>query len=110
MIGIDIVDLTRIVDDYDKIGDRILSTNEKKQMLTYESKLSKISYVGGRFAAKEAYVKASGDKTVIFKNVEVIDDKNGKPHIYINAREVGEVSIAHDGYAIAVVNLYEENK
>lgn len=106
MIGIDIVDLERIQDDYDRIGDRILSPREKAQLLTYGAKTSKISYVGGRFAAKEAYVKASGNKAVDFRKIEILNDSQGRPHIYLNEREIGEVSIAHDGFAVAVVNLF----
>ncbi len=110
MIGVDIINLARISDDFERLGERILSDKEKTQLLTYQTKTSKISYIGGRFAAKEAYVKASGDKLVDFQTVEVINDQDGRPHIYVKNEEIGEVSIAHDGYAIAIVSLFKENK
>ncbi|MFA6796153.1 MAG: holo-ACP synthase [Bacilli bacterium] len=110
MLGVDIVNLERIKDNYDDLARRLLSDKERAQLLTYKAKTSKISYIGGRFAAKEAYVKASGNKLVNYKEVEIIDDMNGRPHIYINDCEIGEVSIAHDGYAIAVVSLFKEKK
>jgi len=110
VIGVDIVCLDRIKDTYEQMAKRLLSERENVQLLTYVDKSCKISYVAGRFAAKEAYVKASGNKAVNFKTVEILDDEDGEPHIFLEGNEIGEVSIAHDGYAIAFVNLTQGEK
>lgn len=98
-IGIDIVDLKRVAKQLNKLSERILTPGEITQYLGF-SEIRKIEYLAGRFAAKEAYYKASGDRSLGFKDIEIIDDEFGIPHI----NKKGFISISHErDYAVAVV-------
>ena len=63
-------------------------------------------HLAGRFAAKEAVFKALGDKGLNWKDVQILNDSEGKPHcVILNGRakkmEV-HVSISHvKNYAVA---------
>ena len=59
-IGIDLVELDRLKELMsDRFIDRILSPEEKKQYLNIAAENTKLSFIGGRFAAKEALFKAT---------------------------------------------------
>jgi holo-[acyl-carrier protein] synthase len=101
VLGIDIVELKRIENVLKKHGDkfvnRILSESEKK---IYFSRKNKIEFLAGRFAAKEAFIKAN--ESLPFNEIEILNDKNGKP--YIKGFESYKVSISHEKkYAVAAV-------
>lgn len=104
MIGVDILNLKRIETSYNKIASRFLSSREIAQLEKKNSNKSKIEYVGGRYASKEAFIKAYGN-SIDFKDVEILNDDMGKPHIYYKGKECGEVSISHDEYVISFVIL-----
>ena len=87
-LGTDIVNINRIQKIYSKYGnhflDKILTESEKKT-----SKLKNIETIAKRFAAKEAISKAIGygfSKGIHFKNIEIYNDKNGKPCANINGK------------------------
>ena len=87
-LGTDIVNINRIQKIYSKYGnhflDKILTVSEKK---TPKSK--NIETIAKRFAAKEAISKAIGygfSKGIHFKNIEIYNDKNGKPCANINGK------------------------
>ena len=81
-IGVDIIENKRIkksIKNY-KFKNRIYSLKELKQ-----SSLSKdkSKFFSKRFAAKEAFAKALGTgfrNNLNFKDIEVINDKKGKPY------------------------------
>lgn len=112
-IGIDIIELSRvqeIITRQNKFIDRILTDKEKK---TFEKlpDFRKVEFLGGRFAAKEAFSKANGTgigKQVSFLDIEIETDSLGKP--FINKPKVlAHLSISHSKeYAIAQV-IIEEN-
>ncbi|HJV16283.1 MAG TPA: holo-ACP synthase [Bacillales bacterium] len=114
-IGIDIIELSRIQEiifKQKKFIDRILTENEKQ---TYE-KLSdrrKVEFLGGRFAAKEAFSKANGTgigKQLSFLDIEIGNDPFGKPVIY-KPEIQAHLSISHSKeYAIAQVIIEENEK
>ena len=87
-VGVDIIQNNRIknsIKNY-KFRDRIYSTNELK--LSTSSK-NKIGYFSKRFAAKEAFAKALGTgfrNNLNFKDIEVTNDKMGKPHYVTNKK------------------------
>lgn len=63
-------------------------------------------YLAGRFAAKEAVFKAMGDSKLNWKDVQILNDKDGKPYCLIlngRARKTDVyVSISHvKSYAVA---------
>ena len=83
-IGVDIIENKRIKSSIknSKFINRIYSTNELKQSSLLKNK---ISYLSKRFAAKEAFAKALGTgfrNKLNFKDIEIINDKMGKPYYY----------------------------
>ena len=84
-IGIDIVNNNRLEKLVKKKNfvERVFTNNEQK----YSSKLkNKINYYSKRFAAKEAFSKATGfgiSKNLHFKDIEIKNNKKGKPSIIL---------------------------
>jgi len=109
-IGIDLVDLKRIEKlASQKFINRILSVEEKEVYDQITSDQVKISYLGGRFAAKEAIFKAiaSGPGTTNFNDFSVLNHENGSPYVkteFFKNHEIVHISITHtDQEAIAYV-------
>ncbi|WP_022849746.1 holo-ACP synthase [Limisalsivibrio acetivorans] len=109
MLGCDIVELDRIRRAHGRFGDKfidkILSKREKEVFLT--RKKSSISYLAGRFAAKESIAKSlkTGLGSTWFYDIEILSGERGEPLVYIcgERREDIEVSISHGrDYAVAV--------
>ena len=97
-IGVDICHLQRLK-DLDSLAKRILHDNEYQVFLSKKTFKHQREYLGGRFAVKEAYVKACGCKN--FKSICCLNDFNGKPYIVDDSCHV---SISHeDDYVIAFV-------
>jgi holo-[acyl-carrier protein] synthase len=87
-IGIDIVKIDRIANLLSKFGNkfeqRILTANEIINSSQISNPKKKESYCAKRFVAKEAFSKAIGlgiGRGVGFTDIEIINDKNGKPKI-----------------------------
>lgn len=89
-IGTDIINVSRI--------GKILKKNKiefkkkiftKKEIFYCDSKKNSESYYAKRFAAKEAFVKALGtgfSNGLLYKDVEIINNKKGKPIIKTSSR------------------------
>jgi len=83
-IGTDIVNISRFkkMKSIKSFSKKVLSVDELKISSTYnEEKL--IKYLAKQFAAKEAISKAFGTgirKSILFKELEVLRDENGKPY------------------------------
>jgi holo-[acyl-carrier protein] synthase len=86
-IGIDICDINKLktaIAGNKKFLKRVFSAKEiaycsakKRGMLNY----------AGRFAAKEAFIKAvANDKTIRLNEIEIVNDPHGKPEIQANAK------------------------
>lgn len=93
-IGCDIVKIERLIDG-EAIAKRILSDVEYQRYLEYKGK-RRVEFLAGRFAAREAIIKA----LPIDLNVKeiVIEPKQSIDYCGYSI----QVSIAHDGdYAIA---------
>ncbi len=109
--GIDIVNINRIkksLDDYgDKFTGKFLSELEIKNIPAAR----KAEYIAGRFAAKEALVKATVS-SLNFCSVTILNDENGKPFISEIPESLKDkkihLSISHDtDYAAAFVIIEE---
>ena len=89
-LGTDIVNIKRIEDLLAKHGiifkNKIFSTSE----IAYcEKKKNCAPYYAKRYAAKEAFLKALGvgiGKGFVLKNIEISNDKSGKPLIKLKGR------------------------
>jgi len=107
-IGIDLVefeDLKARVNQ--RFIDRVLSKREKTMYDKIHHPKRKLEFLGGRFAAKEAYTKAyrSFDGPLNFVDVEVLKDDLGAPYIETTYRKQDkvEVSISHSpSYVVAI--------
>jgi len=114
--GTDIVEIDRIKDSIEKLGDKFINKIYTEEEIKYcESKgKQKYQHYAARFAVKEAAFKAVSelleDKfSVCWKDFETTNDKNGRPRINIlgiNTKHIEniDVSISHcKQYAIANV-------
>ena len=84
-LGIDIIDIRRIKKNINnkKFINRIFTTTE----INNNKNKNKEAYYAKRYAAKEAFSKALGTgfrDQLNFKNIEIKNDKLGKPYISKN--------------------------
>ena len=120
--GTDIIEISRIKDSIDNLGDRFKNKIFTDEEIKYcESKgKQKYQHYAARFAAKEAAFKAISEELnnkydVCWKNYEISNDENGKPHLNIlgiNEENIEnmDISISHcQDHAVAnVVILFKE--
>ncbi len=103
-LGIDIVDMTRIR-NVERLAKYVLSDDEYQ---IYSNRSDKLQFLAGRFAAKEAFLKAmhKGIGFVSFKRISITyENESGAPILYFEDKKY-DVSISHDGnYAVAVVEV-----
>lgn len=110
--GIDLVEIARIQSALSPAFlKRVLSEREFEFYQTIHNETRKLTYLAGRFAAKEALFKAlkKGDLTLNFRDITVFNDDNGAPYFESfphQDRYNIELSISHtDQYAVAIVLL-----
>jgi len=105
--GVDITEVRRLRQAIEKWGDEFLNRVFTKQELkNAQTRASLYQHLAGRFAAKEAVFKAAGDRNLSWKDVQVLNDKEGKPYCEIlNNRHKNKevhISISHvKTYAVA---------
>lgn len=110
-IGIDIIEIDRIknsLKNNNRIIDRVLTKAERRTFDQINSERRKLEYIAGRFAAKEAFAKATGQGIgkLSFQHIEILADEKGAP--IITAKEFNGytifLSISHsEHYAVAQV-------
>lgn len=108
ILGVDIEELERFESPSPKLVDRLLSATEKKVYDAFDSSKRKKEFLGGRFAAKEAYKKAyqQFDHPVSFRDISILNASDGSPKLTSKYRsdDAVLVSISHsDHYVVAVV-------
>ncbi|HAK05304.1 MAG TPA: holo-[acyl-carrier-protein] synthase [Firmicutes bacterium] len=99
-IGIDIVYMPRF-EHKETLAKRILSPAE---FAIYEKRSDKVKFIAGRFAAKEAFLKAvrGGFGQIAFSHISILYDNLGVPYLEYEQKRY-DVSISHDGeYAVAI--------
>ena len=103
MIGIDIVEIARIGNALERHGDRFLEKVFTPSEIAYARKRKRVEEsLAGRFAAKEAFIKAIGRRPA-WKEIEVLSD-SGKPFIIFQGKRYEGVSNSHErSYAVSVV-------
>jgi holo-[acyl-carrier protein] synthase len=110
--GIDIVEIERIRKAVDRWGRNFLDHifNEEEIAYAQQHKFPAQHYAA-RFAAKEAVYKAFGDnKTLGWKDMIILNDKNGKPYCLLKDKTFKHklfISISHSKY-YAVANAVIE--
>jgi len=95
-IGTDILEIKRIskiIKKYDnKFINRVYGPNEISVIKNKKNNLDE--FLSKRFAAKEAVWKAFNAKRgvgLIFKEIEILNDKNGKPFLFFSGKTEGYI-------------------
>lgn len=111
-IGIDIVELKRLEHKDDRFIKRILSDQELSVYNEITNIARKLTYLGGRFAAKEALSKAisQGIGEINFRDFVILNDEYGKPYLACGPKSLDKmivhISISHtENYALSYVIL-----
>jgi len=105
--GVDITEVTRLRKAVEKWGDDFLNRIfTKEELENAKTRGSLYQHLAGRFAAKEAIFKAVGDAKLNWKHVQILNDKEGRPHCEIKGargkRIHVHISISHvKNYAVA---------
>lgn len=104
-IGIDIVQISRLINVSDSFVDKVLSKEEKQIYDKYES-TRKIEFLAGRFACKEAIIKCLSDYEIPNMNdLIILNNEKGKPFIKYKSYDI-LISISHEKeYAVAIAYL-----
>ncbi len=113
-IGTDIIDTRRIKNTINRYGEkfkkRCFSNNE---ITRSENRFNTINSYAKRYAAKEACSKALGTglaKGIFWKDVEVVNDKYGKPFINLHNNALKKINkISKKNYNIEVSLSDEKN-
>ena len=114
MLGCDIIGVDRISRSYERYKeaflDRILTEAEKT--IFYARKES-MTYLAGRFAAKEAISKAfkTGIGEITFTDIEILPNEAGAPFVYLRGKLATylEISISHcKEYAMAICLIHDK--
>lgn len=89
--GIDIIEVDRVRKNIEKYGEKFLNKVYTESEIEYceGKKIQRYESYAGRFAAKEAVFKAiswmlNGKFDVDWKDIEVINDKSGRPLVNVN--------------------------
>lgn len=110
-IGVDIVDISRIQVLLDRYGERFLRRVYTEAETAYAmGGAHKAERLAGRFAVKEAVMKALGtgkSQGILWRDVETLRGRMGKPMVHLHGQAVKwvklrgggamHVSITHDG-------------
>jgi holo-[acyl-carrier protein] synthase len=105
--GVDITEVSRLKRAIEKWGNAFLERIfTKEELNNAKARISIYQHLAGRFAAKEAVFKALGDESLTWKDLEVLNDKDGKPFCnFLNSKGRGVnvvISISHvKNYALA---------
>ncbi len=118
-LGLDIVEIARIEKDIERFGERfvnrILGEEERSQ---YQKRNDRTLFLAGRFAAKEAVVKALGKyltERPPLHQLEIINDQSGRPELVLTDNVKAKLrgarcllSITHERNYAAAVAIFEE--
>lgn len=126
-VGIDIVKTSRIgrlLTLYENgFIRKVLHVKEIQEYKEISNQKKKVEFVSSRWSVKEALVKASGNKSIVFSSVYIQKERNGRPILVIDDMVDSEfnesdkrnyrnkeffISISHeDEYACGVVVIQD---
>ena len=112
--GVDITEVRRLRQAVEKWGNEFLNrVFTQEELINAKTRGSLYQHLAGRFAAKEAVFKALGDAKLSWKDVQILNDKQGKPCCLIlngsNRKVDVHVSISHvKNYAVASAVITEK--
>src|SRR5450432_1330432 len=93
--GIDLIEVERIAMRVGRDSGFRELVFSKAEMDYCDSKASPFEHYAGRFAAKEAFLKAIGkglDSGLSLHEIEVLNDAKGKPEIHLSGQTANELS------------------
>lgn len=119
-IGVDILKISRVLEMSKKmnwaLAHQVLGPREIEVYAELsDDKYAAVQYLARRFAAKEAFIKASGGRVGLFdmREVEILNREDGSPEIVLSGKlmlELGTSQWAHhvtisdsDDYVVATV-------
>ena len=121
-VGIDLVEVDRIRTSYNRHHDRFLQRvfSDAEIAIILSRKAGKIATMSGKFAAKEAVIKAldpffeAGE--VFLKDIEILNTPSGKPFVNLSEKLAGRMtgkkillSISHErAFAAALVTITDD--
>ncbi|UCG62895.1 MAG: holo-ACP synthase [Candidatus Zixiibacteriota bacterium] len=120
-IGLDLVEIARIDHDLRLYGERFVGKIlGKEEWKIFQRKRNRAQFLAGRFAAKEAVIKALGfylKERPGFGEIQIINDETGQPQLQLSDRVQrilpdfrSLISITHDNYYAAAVAIFEEER
>jgi holo-[acyl-carrier protein] synthase len=85
-IGIDICDIKRLQSAIKKNKRFLKRVYSDREIKYCSAKKNSILNYAGRFAVKEAFIKAvSNDKSINLNEIEVVNNQNGRPEIVLSS-------------------------
>ena len=112
--GVDITEVSRLRKAIEKWGQGFISrVFTDKELENAKTRGSRYLHLAGRFAAKEAVFKALGNMNLTLKEVQILNDKDGKPCCQVLNNKAKDccihVSISHvKNYAVANAIITKE--
>jgi holo-[acyl-carrier protein] synthase len=118
-IGLDIVEIARIEKDVERFGSRFVERIlGGKELALFEKRQDQTLFLAGRFAAKEAVVKALGrylTNRPPLHQLQIINDDSGQPRLElpddVETKLKGAhclLSITHERSYAAAVAIFED--
>ncbi len=110
-IGTDIVDIERVRKAMSEAFLAKVLSKEELERTASMTEERKLQFTAGRFAAKEAIIKAlSGYEVPVMNRLNIINDENGRPQIEYKDYQL-LISISHEKtYAVAFALLQETER
>ncbi|KHD46329.1 holo-ACP synthase [Streptococcus hongkongensis] len=113
--GIDLQEISAVEKAYqrnERFAQKVLTS---KELAVFNSLTGKrqITYLAGRWSAKEAFAKAMGTGIgkLTFHHIEVLSDEKGRPYISQSPFTGNSfISISHSGNYVQTSVILEENK
>jgi len=105
--GVDITEVRRLRQAVERWGRGFLErVFTREELENAKNRASLYQHLAGRFAAKEAVFKALGDIRLTWKDVQILNDKEGRPRCVLlrdkDRKKEVHVSISHvKNYAVA---------
>ena len=120
--GTDIIEVERIKDSIEKLGDKFLNRVFTENEIAYceSKKANKYEHYAARFAAKEAIFKAispllDNKFSIDWTDIEILNDNQGRPYVLSakdNLNNINiDISLSHiKEYALATAVAVLEDK
>ena len=120
--GTDIIEVERIKDSIEKLGDKFLNRVFTENEIKYceEKNITKYEHYAARFAAKEAIFKSispllDNKFSIDWTDIEILNDNQGRPYVLLakdNLNNINiDISLSHiKEYALATAVVVLENK